>query len=358
MRIGIDARLIDETGVGRYIRNLIAELAARDFSHEFVVFLRKNQFDTFSLPNARWRKVLADVPWHSMTEQIVMPGIFFQANLSLLHVPYFNVPIFYPGRIVVTIHDLTILHMDTGRATTLPWILYKLKRLGYRMLVWWAVHRSKQIITVSEATKRDIVKSFDIDPARIHVTYEGVDSHIRVPSRKKVAMPMTGAYLLYVGNAYPHKNLESLIAALPRVHAQAKLVIVGREDFFLQRIKQTVREKNLSHRVVFLGPVSDEQLASLYIHAKAFVFPSFMEGFGLPALEALSFGCPVLCSDIAIFHEILGSRATYFDPYNPNDIAKVINTQTSRKTPYLDTRFQWSRMAEKTVHIYESSARI
>jgi glycosyltransferase involved in cell wall biosynthesis len=358
MRIGIDARLIDETGVGRYIRNLIAELAVRDSSHEFVVFLRKQQFDAFFPPNTRWRKILADVPWHSMTEQIVMPRIFFQAKLDLLHVPYFNVPLLYLGRMVVTIHDLTILHMDTGRATTLPWVLYKLKRLGYRMLVWWAVHRSKQLIAVSQTTKGDIVKSFGIDPARIHVTYEGVDSHIATPSKKKVATPISGAYMLYVGNAYPHKNLDSLIAALPQIHTQVKLVIVGKEDFFLQRIKQTVSQKNLSHRVVFLGSVSDEQLASLYTHAKAFVFPSLMEGFGLPALEALSFGCPVLCSDIPIFHEILGSRATYFDPYNPSDIARTMNKGISRKTPYIDTRFQWSRMAEKTVHIYESSVGI
>lgn len=338
MRIGIDARLIDETGVGRYIRNLMAQLASLDSTHEFVVFLRKRQFDTYTLPNVRWSKVLADAPWHSLTEQIVMPAIFLQANLDLLHVPYFNVPLLYPGRMVVTIHDLTILHIDTGRATTLPWILYKLKRLGYRMLVWWAVHRSGQLIAVSETTKQDIVKSFGIDPARIHVTYEGVSLQ---PSKEKPLI--SEPYFLYVGNAYPHKNVEILIEAAAK--ANVRVVYVGKNDFFYKRLGITPKT------------VSDDELANLYMYAKALVFPSRMEGFGLPAIEALSLGCPVICSDIPIFHEILGENAVYFDPANASELAALLQGNIVKKK-WKSNAFRWETMARKTADVYESSVGI
>ena len=133
MNIGIDARLIDETGVGRYIRNLIEQLSEIDKTNSYTVFLRKKSYDSFKLSNNRWQKRIAEVPWHSVREQLAMPGILSRENLDLVHIPYHNPPIFYPGPMVVTIHDLTILHFNTGRATTLPFPLYAVKQLGYRM---------------------------------------------------------------------------------------------------------------------------------------------------------------------------------------------------------------------------------
>lgn len=173
MKIGIDARLISETGVGRYIRNLIKELAAIDAENSYVVFLRKNAFSTFKLPNGRWEKRLADVYWHSFAEQLFMPAIFYHARLDLLHVPYFNVPLLYFGKFIVTIHDLTILHFDTGKATTLPYFIYKMKRLFYYLVLLKAMHWSEKIIAVSHATKQEILDHFDVLPKHIEVIYEG-----------------------------------------------------------------------------------------------------------------------------------------------------------------------------------------
>lgn len=170
MRIGIDARLINETGVGRYIRNLIGELEKIDTTNSYVVFLRKKEFNSLQ---TRFEKRLADVPWHSITEQLFMPAIFSREKLDLLHVPYFNVPLFYFGKFVVTIHDLTILHFDTGKATTLPYILYKLKRIAYYVLLLKAIHWSERIIAVSHATKQEILDHFDVLPEHIEVIYEG-----------------------------------------------------------------------------------------------------------------------------------------------------------------------------------------
>jgi len=173
MKIGIDARLINETGVGRYIRNLIAELGKIDNKNSYVVFLRRSAFDAFHPPNARWEKRLADVPWHSMTEQIFMPAIFYRSRLDLLHVPYFNVPFFYFGKFVVTIHDLTILHFDTGKATTLPYLFYKIRRLGYYISLLKAIFWSEKIIAVSQTTKCEILDHFDVLPEHVAVIYEG-----------------------------------------------------------------------------------------------------------------------------------------------------------------------------------------
>lgn len=174
MKIGIDARLIDETGVGRYIRNLITELGRIDGTNTYVVYLPAKAFDSLTLPNRRWTKRISHVPWHSFREQFIMPMTFLNDHLDLLHVPYFNVPIFYPGKFIVTIHDLTILHFDTGKASTLPWIFYKVRRLGYFIALWVGLARASKIIAVSQTTKQEIIDHFHIDPHKITVTYEGV----------------------------------------------------------------------------------------------------------------------------------------------------------------------------------------
>lgn len=357
MRIGIDARLIEETGVGRYIRNLLRTLGEIDRSNEYVIFLRKKSFGSFVLPNPRWTKVLAEVQWHTLAEQIVMPTVFRNAHLDLVHIPYHNAPIFYSGAMVVTIHDLTILHFNTGKATTLPQSLYQLKRLGYWLELWIGLRKAKKIIAVSEATKREIIDHFHIDPPKITVTYEGVDdkiSNIQYPISNKKRL-IEDPYFLYVGNAYPHKNLETLLLAFKS--SNKKLVLVGNDDFFYRRLREIVR----SESVIFFGPANDAQLANLYRNAKALVFPSLMEGFGLPALEALSLGCPVVASDIPVFHEILGDNATYFDPKDPEDIRASLNRikkPTQETHQKILATYSWQRMAKETLNIYERSIRL
>lgn len=341
MRIGIDARLINETGVGRYIRNLIAELGKIDRKNSYVVFLKKEAFDSFVLPNGRWQKRLADVPWHSVAEQFTMPWLLVKEHLDLVHIPYFNVPIFYPGKFIVTIHDLTILHFDTGKATTLPLPLYKLRRLGYYLALAVGLRRAKRIIAVSETTKQEIIDHFGIDEKKIVVTHEGVEK-LPVGAKRLIRDP----YFLYVGNAYPHKNLETLLTAFRNI-TNAKLVLVGNDDFFYRRIKK----ENTSDSVIFFGPADENQLGSLYQHAIALVFPSLMEGFGLPAVEALSLGCPVIASDIPVFHEILGDAATYFDPYNTEDLAKALAQVPQKGT--LRRNYSWKHLASDTLAVYE-----
>ncbi len=342
MRIGIDARLINETGVGRYIRNLIGGLARIDKKNSYVVFVRDNSWIP---PNERWTKRIVGVPWHSIAEQLIMPWMFLTSRLDLVHIPYFNIPILYPGKMITTIHDLTILHFDTGKATTLPFVFYKLRRLGYRVALAVGLRRVVKIIAVSQTTKNELIDHFHLDRDKIIVTYEGVDKKI-FKSTNRISL-IKQPYFLYVGNAYPHKNLEILVEqSLP-----IKIVLVGKMDYFYERLKKSTVNKN----VVFFGHATDEQLVNLYAHALALVFPSLMEGFGLPALEALALGCPVIASDIPVFHEILGDNVTYFDPRNPKDLKeKLAEAVRKPKKGFVLRGHSWSALASATLTAYES----
>jgi len=370
MKIGIDARLINETGVGRYIRNLIEQLKELDTENHYVVYLSKNAFLSFVLPNTRWEKRLATPHWHTLWEQVVMPYIFVKDNLDLLHVPYFNIPVFYPGKFIVTIHDLTILHFPTGKASLLSPIAYWLKFFAFKLILAIGLKRTSSIITPSETTKKEIVDHFHIPEKKINVTHEGVDENIRkVRSRKTEDRKYVEPYFLYVGNAYPHKNLERLVDAFGDFSEKNKgknryvLLLVGKNDVFYTRLNAYVKEKNLDQSVLFYGSADDKTLQELYRGAEAFVFPSLMEGFGLPALEAVSLGTPVICSDIPIFHEILGGLPYYINPDDTYSISlsfflivAIQNAFESRKKERtkLLKQYSWKQLAEKTLSIYNS----
>jgi glycosyltransferase involved in cell wall biosynthesis len=171
---------------------------------------------------------------------------------------------------------------------------------------------------------------------------------------------MKTPYFLYVGNAYPHKNLDTLFRAFETI-GEARLVLVGKDDFFYKRLRESNLAKQLGDRILFKMKVSDRELGVLYQNAQAFVFPSFMEGFGLPALEALANNCPVIVSDIPVFHEILGSSATYFDPYRVDGLAKILKSAVKKRLPVdsnILKNYSWQKMAKETLSVYENSARV
>ena len=242
MKIGIDARLIDETGVGRYIRNLIRQLIVLDDQNEYVVFLYRTGFNNFIVPNARWKKVRANVRWHTVFEQCVMPFLFAIERLDVVHIPYFNIPIFYNGAMIVTIHDLTIKHFDTGKASTGPWLMYKVKRFLYGVIVSIGIKKVRHIIVPSNATKNEIQEHYGIAGDKITVTYEGVNLE-----NKKTGPLFSFPYFLYVGNAYPHKNLAVVIDALSHFKSKAKIVFVGKEDFFTNVCTHRLSREDCRH---------------------------------------------------------------------------------------------------------------
>jgi len=364
MRIGIDARLWSQTGVGRYIRNLVKNLQKIDFKNNYVLFVRTADFENVKsqITNPKWKIIKSDINWHTISEQIKFTSVLNKQKLDLVHFPYFSVPIFYNRPFVVTIHDLIINHFPTGKASTLALPLYQLKLLGYKYVIKKAAQKAKKIITVSNATKDEIIDHLNIKENKIEVIYEAVDDKFKIENLK-LKIGKYSKYFLYVGNAYPHKNLERLIQAFNEIskdYKDLKLILVGNKDYFYSRLEK----ENKSDRIVFHGKATDDELLSFYSNAIALVIPSLMEGFGLPVLEAMSLKCLVIASDIPAFIEIAENEILYFNPKDINDLREklkdVIDNESKYKKEILDRafeitkKFSWEKTARETLKVYES----
>ena len=367
MRIGIDARFFGSLGkgLGRYTQKLIENLETLDSSNEYFVFLKKENFDEYRPKNSNFHKVLADYQWYTITEQIHMPKILNKYKLDLLHFPHFNVPIFYRKKFVITIHDLILLHFPTIKSTKLNPLWYWLKFLAYKITIKSAIKRSEKIITVSNFTKKDILKHYPVSENKIAVTYEsGEEIAPNEPEKRGKILEKYGIikpYILYVGNAYPHKNLEALVLAFGEItDKNQQLVLVGKEDFFYKRLKQKVEKEKIKN-IIFTDFIPDNELGKIYKNALMYIFPSLYEGFGLPPLEAMNNGVPVASSDHECMKEILDDSAYFFDATRKEKIkeaiVKVSQDENLRKKLVEKgseqvQKFTWKRMAEETLKIY------
>jgi glycosyltransferase involved in cell wall biosynthesis len=287
---------------------------------------------------------------------------------------------------VVTIHDLILTRFSTVRATTRHHFLYRLKNFAYRLVIFLAIKRAKKIITVSEFTKHDLIEKFKVPAEKIVVTYEGVanlakgrDSLFvaKLDNQETLEEHHTAKnFLLYVGNAYPHKNLERLIKVFGKLHVaypDLRLVLVGKEDYFYKRVQEYARSLNLWQRgnlnspVVFPGYVPDAQLEILYSAARAYVFPSLYEGFGLPPLEAMAHACPVLSSNRASLPEILGAAALYFNPEDEAEMLEkmklILNDDNLRQSlinlgQSQAKKYNWWECANETQLVYKQVLKV
>ncbi|TSC95536.1 MAG: Glycosyl transferase, group 1 [Parcubacteria group bacterium Athens1014_10] len=375
MRIGIDARFYGPMGkgLGRYVQKLIKYLEKIDRQNDYFIFLRKENFKDYQPRNPRFKKVLADCKWYSLKEQITIPFKIWQYKIDLMHFPHFNAAVFSPCKFIVTIHDLIITKFPTARATTLGPFLYKIKWIGYGLIIHLAVKRAEKIIAVSNFTKKELINYFKIKPDKIVVTYEAANEE----SEEKESLANSTAvqflmpdkpYLLYVGNVYPHKNLENLLKAFKILSKQndLRLVLVGKEDYFYKRLKVCADELDLGDKIIFTGFVKDEDLKLFYENALIYVFPSFCEGFGLPGLEAMNYELPVAASRNSSLPEIYGAAAIYFNPDDIHDMAekigqliksKELRENLIKKGLERVKKYSWQKCAEQTLEIYKKYER-
>jgi glycosyltransferase involved in cell wall biosynthesis len=369
MRVAIDARKLHDFGIGTYIRNLLRQLARIDRETEYILLSPAADLDIARQLGPNFRTVLETSPNYSLREQIHVPWVLRRERPDVFHAPHYVLPPAVRCRSVVTIHDC--IHL------MFPQYLPSKAAYAYaRASMWAAVKRSDCILTVSEASKRDILHFFNVAPEKIVVVYNAIDDHFWLTppddevARVRERYQLDHQFVLYVGNIKPHKNLVRLIEAFDELRRTGledlKLLIIGDEISKLPALRRAVHGHKLHKHVRFLGYVSDDTLRVLYRLAAVFVFPSLYEGFGLPALEAMASGTPVVASNQSSLPEVTGDAAILVDPY---DVASIVDgmrrvltdpavaSELRQRGRERARQFSWAQSVEKTRQVYEEIGR-
>lgn len=375
MKIGIDARLYSPkfTGIGRYTYELVQNLAELDQENEYVIFLYQDQFKDFECPNEKWTKKITSAAHYSLAEQTSWYKQLMKEDVDLMYFPHFNVPVRYKKPFVVTIHDLT-LHYYPYKEYSPKWSPKKQLQIWiYKWIMKNTLRHAEQIVAISDSTRADILKEYPkTEPSKVHTILEGVPDHFQKASEEEVkktldSFSISKPYFLYTGVWRSHKNLLRLIDAFSELVKEGRniqLVLTGKKDPIYSEIPDRIKELQLEDHVVCTGFVSEEELIALNTGAKAFVFPSLYEGFGLPPLEAMRFDIPVICSNSSSLPQACGDAALYFDPLNTQELAKamqkVLDDEPLRKELVQKgrqnlERFSWKKMSQQILDIFKNT---
>lgn len=367
MRIAIDVRKLHDYGIGTYIRNLVTHLNRLDSTTEYILLCKPDDQTFASGLGENFRLVSQPAEPYSISEQIRIPIQLKREAIDLFHAPHYTLPALTPCRSIVTIHDCIHLRF--------PQYLPNRLAHGYaRAALWTATHRSDRVLTVSEASKQDILTFFDIPADKITVIPNAIDDCFFVPppdkniERIRERYQLQAPFLLYVGNVHPHKNLERLLDAFYKVrslgHDDLTLLIIGDDITRYAKLRRAVHRYQLHRYVRFLGFVPNETLRVLYHLARAFVFPSLYEGFGLPPLEAMASGTAVVTSNVSSLPEVTGDAAILVDPHSQDAIAggicrvledNVLREELVTKGQARAKQFSWDRSIQHTLEIYRET---
>jgi glycosyltransferase involved in cell wall biosynthesis len=365
VKVAIDARKLHDFGIGTYIRNLLRHVARMDRETEFVLLCQEPDLGIAAQLGPNFRTVLERSPNYSIREQLHIPWLLMRERPDVFHAPHYVLPPAVRCPSVVTIHDT--IHL------TFPQYLPNRVAFAYaRGSMWAAARRSHRILTVSEASKRDILHFFDVPPEKIVVVHNAIDERFsREPRAEDVArvrerFQLQQQFVLYAGNIKPHKNLERLIEAFNGLRRSGlddlKLLIIGDQISKYPALRRAVHRHKLHKHVRFLGYLPDDTLAILYRLAAVFVFPSLYEGFGLPALEAMASGTPVVTSNVSSLPEVTGDAAVLVDPYDVGAIEAGMRRVLTDPQLAADMRrrgllrareFSWERSVAKTWQVYQ-----
>lgn len=360
--IVIDAR-IRRTSTGRYADRLIEHLQDADTYHKYTILVEPD--DGWQPKAANFSVVPCRYAQFSLNplEQLGFAWQLYKLKANLVHFTMTQQPLLYFGKAVTTSHDTTMYHFVRKGSTSLP--IYKFKMWSYRFLVWFSHKKSSHIIVPTRTVAEDFAKLQPFTRKKLVVTYESSEPPLLVRAVKPKSVD--GDFILYVGTAFPHKNLPKLIEAFDILHAKnpkLKLVLTGKREINYEELDAWATKRASYKNIVFTGFVTDPELKWLYEHCKAYVFASLSEGFGLPPLEAMSHGAPVASSNASCMPEVYGNAAHYFDAKNPRDIAAKIQEVLSdvglRETLIANghkrlRQFSWRRMADETMTVYKAS---
>jgi len=363
MIIAIDARaLVSQKPAGKekFTINILEELFKLDRQNQYILYLTRDC--QRSLPGNFLKKVIKapNIFWHLF---VLIDLIFKKPDLFFAPLSYIVPSLNIFSKNIIIVYDLCVfLPIRTG-------VNFKTSLLE-RMFLGIAAKRAEKIITISESTKKDIAKYFRINPSKILITYPGLNQNIAMGDNSREILNkynLPPDFLLFVGTLEPRKNIVRLIEAYHRLIinyqlliTNFKLVIVGKRGWHYQEIFEKVKKLQLENRVVFLNYVSDEDLPYLYNSAACFIYPSLYEGFGLPVLEAMACGCPVITSNVSSLPEVVGEAGILIDPYNIDEIAEALQKvltdenlrqELKRKGLEQARKFSWEKTARGILKI-------
>lgn len=357
--IVIDARESGTT-TGRYVDKLIEYLHQLKPNYKVVLLTKKRRVEFLQQLAPKFTVVECPYKEFTFAEQIGYLKQLKGLKPSMVHFTMVQQPIFYRGKNVTTMHDLTTARF---RNPDKNWLVFTVKQQVYRWVNRIAAHTSEAIITPTDFVKDDVAKFTHTNSRKITVTYEAADK-IAEATEPIEGIAESDQFIMYVGRPTPHKNLERLVEAfneLKKDNRGLKLVLAGKKDANYKRIERKVKDK-MTTDVVFTGFVSEGQLRWLYEHCAVYAFPSLSEGFGLPGLEAMAHGAPVASSNATCLPEVYGDAAEYFDPENVEEMAaalKKVMTNGARADKLRElgkkqaAKYSWKRMAEQTLEVYK-----
>lgn len=374
MRIGINLLSLLPGIVGggeTYAVSLLEALARISDPSQYVIFINRETHASNLFGEGEWSTVTCPInamfrPVRYVWEQLALPLQAKKYRLDLLHSLGNMQPLRLQCKSVVTIHDLNFHNVAHLMSPT--------RRAMLRYHVTQSASAADHIITVSEFSKRQIVELLGVSPDKVTVTHNAVKqrpTHMVDVELLKQKYGIKQPYIIALSSQSPHKNMSKLVNAFTLLKQRRgdglKLVLVGHRPHKSGDLTRALNESSARDAVIFTGYVPDADLASLYAHAEAFVFPSIYEGFGIPILEAFTYGTSVVCSKAASIPEVAGDAALYFDPHNIEEMAKAIDTVLSDDALREDlickgkTRaklFTWENAAKRTLDIYKLIAGI
>ena len=364
MRIAIDTRKLHDFGIGTYVRNLVHGLARRQDDAEYVLLVKKADIDYARALGPRFEALQVEAGNYSISEQWAVPRALTGARVQLFHARHYVVSPMTRVPFVVTIHDCIHLRFP-------EYLPNRAASYYARVMMRSSARRSKRILTVSEASKQDILHYLRVPPGKIEVVYNALDERLaerptpQEMDRVRDRYQLTAPFILYAGNIKPHKNVDRLIEAYSILRRRGlehvKLLLIGDQISKYPNLRRLVHRFQLHQHVRFLGYVPDKTLAALYRLASLFVFPSLYEGFGLPPLEAMAAGTPVITSNVSSLPEVVGEAAVLIDPMDAGAIADAmvdVLGNEPRRLALIEAgfarvqRFSWDRSVARIHELY------
>jgi glycosyltransferase involved in cell wall biosynthesis len=359
-KIVIDAREL-RTTTGRYVERLLHYLQQVDDQHEYIILLTPKDFDGWTPTNPRFSKVATPYKEFTFGEQLGFKKQITDLHADLVFFPMVQQPVLYHGNAVTTMQDLTTIRF---RNPSKNWLVFTIKREVYKWVNKHVARKSNFLIAPTQFVAEDVAQYTHVPVDKFTVTLEAADY---IPEEPAAIHELEGKqYIMYLGRPLPHKNLWRLVEAFRELQKQfpgLQLVLAGKKDVLYNDIERRAQAAGITN-ITFTGFVSEAELKWLYQNCAAYIFPSLSEGFGLPALEAMMHGAPVVSSNATCLPEVYGDAAYYFEPRDVHDITNKISdvlkqpklrTALTKKGVIQAKRYSWKRMAEQTLEVFKKA---